>query len=34
MFYVWGLVFLRLGVSNAYVEGLDFLNLGVSNAYV
>ena len=36
-----GLVFLRLGVSNAYVYGLVFLRLGVSflmfgvcNAYV
>ena len=30
MFYVWGLVFLRLGVSNSYVYGFDFLRLGVS----
>ena len=40
--YVWGLVFLRLGVSNSYllgvsnsyVWGLVFLRLRVSNFYV
>ena len=28
--YVWGLVFLRLGVSNSYVWGLVFLRFGVN----
>ena len=32
--YVWGLGFLRLGLSNSYVCGLDFLSLRVSNSYV
>ena len=28
--YVWGLVSLRLRVSNSYVKGLDSLRLAVS----
>ena len=32
--YVWGLVFLCLGVSHSCVWGLVFLRLGVSHSYV
>ena len=32
--YVWGLVFLLLGVSNSYVWWLVFLRLGVKDSYV
>ena len=32
--YVWGLVFLRLGVIVCYVSGLVSLRLRVSNSYV
>ena len=31
---MWGLAFVRLGVSNSYVLGLVFLRLGVKDSYV
>ena len=32
IFTLWGLIFLRLGVSDSYVCGLVFLRLGVSDS--